>query len=265
MNRAEVRSRVRRILQQAAGAAVNPTTSRDQLLALSELARRWGGDVPSGGSLLDLSAYELKVFSQNGEDGILAEIIRRSGAPGRSFVEFGAQAGVENNCAVLADVLGWNGLYIEAGADSYALLARKYRPRPGVRTAHSMVTPENVESLFAVHDVPKEPDVLAIDVDGSDYWIWEALSAYRPRIVAIEYNGELDPARRLVQPRDHPGWDGTTWYGASLGALESLGARRATGSCTPTSAATTRSSCATTFRASIRPPRTSRGARPTTG
>src|SRR4051794_4517235 len=90
-----------------------------------------------------------------------------------------------------------------------------------------MVTPANVEALFAAHDVPVESDVLSIDVDGTDYWIWEAVTSYRPRIVVIEYNGALDPSRRLVQPRDHPGWDGTTdYYGASLGALEALAAEK---------------------------------------
>lgn len=221
-----VRHRIKHALQQAAGAASIPTTSGAQLLGLSELARRVGGDVPSGGALLDLNAYELRVFSQNGEDGILAEIIRRTGAPGRYFIEFGAFDGVENNCAALAETFGWSGLYIEAGEQRYRLLERKYRSRPRVRTLQAMVTPENVESLFASVDAPTEPDVLSIDVDGSDYWIWEAIEAYRPRIVAIEYNGELAAERRLVQPRDHPGWDETTWYGASLGAMTSLGERK---------------------------------------
>lgn len=222
----DVRHRVKRLLQQTAGAAAIPTTSGAQLLALSELVRRAGGDAPGGGTLLDLSPFELRVFSQNGEDGVLGEIIRRTGAPGRFFVEFGAFDGVENNCAALAEVFGWSGLYIEGGDARYTLLERKYRARPRVRTLQAMVTPANVEELFARHDVPEEPDVLSIDVDGSDYWIWEAIQRYRPRILAIEYNGELAADRRLVQPKDHPGWDGTSWYGASIGALVALGAEK---------------------------------------
>ncbi len=265
MNRSELRHRVKRVLQQTAGAAANPTTSREQLLALSELSRRWGGDVPGAGELLELTPYELRVFSQNGEDGVLAEIIRRSGAPGRYFVEFGAHTGVENNCAVLADILSWGGLYIEGGADRFAMLERKYRPRPRVRTANAMVTPANVEALFAQHGVPEELDVLSIDVDGSDYWIWEAIVAYRPRIVVIEYNGELDPGAGSCSRAITPA--GTRRPGTARRSPRSRHSapRRAIEWSTPTSAATTRSSCARTSPGSTRRASRSRGARPITG
>ena len=203
-----------------------PDTPRVQLLALSELVRRIEGDVPGGGREPDLVRYELRVFSQNGEDGVLAEIIRRSGAPGRYFVEFGAADGVQNNCAFLADVLRWNGLFMDGGDQEYEGLAHRYAGRSEVATAQAMVTPENIERLLAEHGVPPEPDVLSIDVDGSDYWIWEAITGYRPRIVVIEYNGSLEPGRRLVQPRDTGAWLLTDFIGASIEALVALGERK---------------------------------------
>ena len=69
--------------------------------------------------------------------------------------------------------------------------------------------------------------MLSIDVDGQDYWIWEAIESFRPRVLVIEYNSSLDPRQRLVQP-DEPGhsWDGSEYYGASLGALQALGDRK---------------------------------------
>ena len=88
----------------------------------------------------------------------------------------------------------------------------------------TIVTPENVEQLFAQGEVPPEPDVLSIDVDGEDYWIWDSIEAYRPRVVVIEYNSALDPRRRLVQPNEPEWrWDGSDYFGASLGALQTLG------------------------------------------
>jgi hypothetical protein len=215
--RRELKLRLQSVLQQAQVAAQLPATSRETLLAVSEYARRLGGDVPA---LIDLAPFELKVFSQNGEDGVIAEIVRRSGAPGHYFVEIGGGYGVENNCAALADLAGWSGLFIEAGDAEFAALARKYRPQPRVRVAQALVTPANIEDLLA--DAPAEPDVLTIDVDGSDYWIWEALER-RPRVVVIEYNGSLEPGRRLVQPRDAGPWRETNFYGASIDALVSLG------------------------------------------
>ena len=75
--------------------------------------------------------------------------------------------------------------------------------------------------------MPEEPDLVSIDVDGNDYWIWRALTGYRPRLVIVEYNGAIDPRERRVMPYT-PGfrWDGTSDYGASLGALEELAAEK---------------------------------------
>jgi hypothetical protein len=185
--------------------------------SLDELARRWGG-AP------DLTASELRVFSQNGEDGVIAEIFARIGVGGGGFVEFGIQDGTEGNTIFLAQVMGWSGAYLEADDAGFAALERRFAANARVRTLHAVVEPDTVEALFAQAGVPEEPDLVSIDVDGNDYWIWRALSAYRPRLVIIEYNGAFDARERRVMPYT-PGfrWDGTSAYGSSLGALEDLG------------------------------------------
>ena len=205
-------------------------TDRTLYTALALLAERHKAISGHPGASADtgsLAASELRVFSQNGEDGVLAEILARIGVGERFFVEFGVESGREGNCVYLADVAGWQGLFMDCDDDFFADLERKYRAKDRVRTVQAMITPENVEELFAANGVPTELDVLSIDVDGADYWIWEAIDAYRPRVVVIEYNSALDPSRRLVQPADlEGGWDGTSYYGASLGALRSLGERK---------------------------------------
>ncbi len=114
-----------------------------------------------------------------------------------------------------------------AATDFFRLLERKYAAQKRVRTIGAYVTPDNVEQLFETGAVPLEPDVVSIDVDGQDYWIWEAIESYRPRVLVIEYNSRLDPQRRLVQPNDpQRPWDGTDYFGASLGALRALGERK---------------------------------------
>jgi len=201
-------------------------TNRDVYLAIAELRRahEMVGSVPGGESERgQLTPWELRAFSQNGEDGALAEILRRIGAPERYFVEFGVESGREGNCVLLADVIGWSGLFMEADEKQFCELERKYQPVSRVETVNATVTPANVQQLFERAGVPREPDVLAIDVDGGDYWIWEAITDYRPRVVIIEYNSALDPSTRLVQPREHGTWDGSDFYGASLGAIRSLG------------------------------------------
>jgi hypothetical protein len=190
---------------------------------LDELAGRWRAAGPVPG----LTAHELRVFSQNGEDGVLAEIFRRIGVAGGGFVEFGASDGAESNAAFLAQVLGWPGLFLEADPGAFSALEHRYRGHPRVRTVQAAVEPDTIEELLRGAGVPAEPDLLVIDVDGNDYWIWRALSAYRPRLVIVEYNGAFDPASRRVMPYT-PGfrWDGTSAYGSSLGALEELGTEK---------------------------------------
>jgi hypothetical protein len=195
-------------------------SSRDIYLSLAILERRQVSRVENAGSL---SPYELRCFSQNGEDGVVAEIMSRVGSEQRFFVEFGIQDGREGNCVLLADVADWSGLFIEADRSDYERLEAKYIAAPHVKTVNALVTPENVEEVFDRASVPEEFDLLSIDIDGQDYWVWEALNSYRPRVVVIEYNSGLPASRRLVQPRGNPQlWDGSDYIGASLAALEVL-------------------------------------------
>jgi hypothetical protein len=221
--RTELTRRVREVAIGLTSADGPVETSRQTLLALAELARR--APLPAGD--LPLALYELRVFSQNGEDGVLAEILKRCGTTTEHFVEFGAARGVENNCVLLADVFGWSGLFIEGDPDEYGHLESKYRGNPRVTTKQALVTTANVEQLFAEAGVPDEPDVLSIDVDGPDYWLWNAIEGYRPRVVVVEYNAALGLERALVRPEAATGgWDGTLWFGASLRAFELLGRQK---------------------------------------
>ena len=157
---------------------------------------------------------------------MLAEILTRIGAENRFFVEFGIESGREGTCVYLADIARWDGLFIEADPGMHRDLSGRYAANERVRTVQALVTPGNVEQLFADAGVPENLDILSIDVDGSDYWIWEALQAYRPRIVVIEYNSALPADTRLAQPPDQGSWDGTDFQGASLGAMIGLGAQK---------------------------------------
>lgn len=171
---------------------------------------------------LSLTGWERSVFSQFGEDGVIAELVRRVGAPNRYFVDFGAETGLEGNCVLLA-YAGWNGLFIEADAEKARSLHWRYSSYRMVRTVTATVSPDNVEELFRGEGVPVEPDVLSIDVDGVDWWIWRAITSFRPRIVVIEYNGHLTTDRALTIPVEYrEPWDGTAYYGASLTAYERL-------------------------------------------
>jgi hypothetical protein len=174
----------------------------------------------------DLTRFEYKVFSQNGEDGVVVEVLNRIGAVGHYFVEFGVQSGHEGNCVLLADLFGWRGLFIEADDAACRQLQAKYA-NSDVTVRHAKVTADRVEAIFAEAGVPVEPDVLSIDIDGNDLYVWTAITGYRPRLVIIEYNAGLDVREPRVQPPDEQrGWDGTGAYGSSLAALDTVAERK---------------------------------------
>jgi hypothetical protein len=203
------------------------STPRDYFLAAAELHRRARAE-PTTTSQRDLTPFELRVSSQHGEDGVVVEILNRIGWPSAPFfVEFGIEAGAEGNCVFLADVMGWPGLFIEADEQLHKRLAAKYKWNSGVTTFRELVTPENIEALFSRAKVPQTPDVLSIDIDGADFWVWQALDCFRPRVVVIEYNSSIPADAKLVQKRDlQGGWSGTDYFGASIEALCALGATK---------------------------------------
>lgn len=171
-----------------------------------------------------INEYEEKITSQNGEDGILREIFRSIGAQSRYLVEFGVGDGHECNGAHLIRRAGWSGLMLEGDPESFRRLEDAYKPFPRLQVGNRFITAENIAAIFAEFRVSQSFDLLSIDIDGNDYWVWRALSAYRPRVVVIEYNAAHPPPVRWVMRYDpNHRWDGTTYFGASLASLAALG------------------------------------------
>jgi len=172
-----------------------------------------------------LMNFESRVFSQNGEDGILQEIFRRIGDGGKFSVEFGIEDGTQCCTRELLAHHGWSGVLLE-GSPAYVKKAQSlYKRHDGVQVGQAFITAENILSLFQEHDVPQSPDLLVVDIDGNDYWVLQRiLSSYRPRVLVCEYNARWASQIDWVMPYD-PGhvWDGSAYYGASLAALLSLG------------------------------------------
>jgi hypothetical protein len=174
----------------------------------------------------DLARHQCRCHSQQGEDGIIDEIFKRGGHAGGFFVEVGTGNGSECNSAHLSRCRGWSGLMIEGNAQEFAGLLDNFRSVPEVRVANHFVRRDNIVQIFSASNIPRELDLLSIDIDGNDYWIWEQLESYRPRVVVIEYNASLPPESRLVMEYNpNHVWQGSSYFGASLGALAALGER----------------------------------------
>ena len=206
----------------------------------------------------DINLHEKKIYSQNGEDGIIDYIFSKIGTTNKFSVEFGVGNGFECNTIFLLEKKGWTGLMMDYGADQEIqwkgvmskawsnkdlglvenikkdvrffkkIIGRKNRSvafRLDIK--NERVTAENIQTLFKKYNVPKNFDLLSIDIDYNDYWVWKSITDYFPNIVVIEFNSSIPPTESRVVPYDSDAiWDGTNYFGASLLALKNLGLQK---------------------------------------
>ncbi len=180
-----------------------------------------------------------KCYSQTDEDGILLFLFSVLGASQKLCVEICAGDGIECNSANLLLNHGWHGLLVdgdralvERGQNFYRHSPQTYVYPP--RFVCSWVTRQGVNELVTANGFAGEIDLLSLDLDGIDYWIWEALEAARPRVVVVEYQDILGPDRNWTVPYSdsfsaarYPMTDGMpNFAGASLGAFVKLGRRK---------------------------------------
>lgn len=172
-----------------------------------------------------LNHHEHQVFSQGGEDGIVAEIFRRIGTKDRYFVEFGVGGGIENNTVFLL-FQNWRGAWIEGDAACAAEIQSRFRAplsEGRLKFIQSFITAENIESLFNQLNVPTEFDLLSVDIDRNTFHVWKALRRFKPRVLVVEYNATLPADVEWVASYDAGKvWNNSCYYGASLKACERL-------------------------------------------
>ncbi len=158
-----------------------------QLLLLS----RYRAIAAGQSSPFSFSEVEFRTFSQNGEDGILLYLFGLLGMGKCRCVEICAGNGVDNNTANLVVNHGWNGLMFEGNpilADrarsfySQSADTRSYSPR----IVNTWITRKNMNDLLRQHGFEGEVDLLSLDINGIDYWLWEAIDAIEPRVVVAE-------------------------------------------------------------------------------
>ena len=184
------------------------------------------GRLPEPQALL---SRRFRGLSQHEEDGITVALFDRVGTDTQRFVEIGA--GVNGgNSGFLAKECGWTGLMFEIDPGRIDRLQRRFAP--AVKVVEAQVTRENINELITANGFAGDVDLLSIDIDSNDYWVWEQLSACRPRVVIVEYNPLFGTDRAVTIPYD-PHFNRrefevprAAYYGASLQALAKLGARK---------------------------------------
>jgi hypothetical protein len=185
--------------------------------------------------LPDFADVEFRCYSQNAEDGILHYLFSLLGTTTRKSVEIGAGDGIECNTANLIVNHGWQGLLVDGDARQidrgkafYASCRDTWLSPPTL--INSWITAENVNELVTKHGFAGDIDLFSLDLDGTDYWVWDALECVRPRVVVLEFNALGGPVKSLTIPYS-PNFFldyGSQPYrfGATLTAFVKLGRRK---------------------------------------
>lgn len=174
-----------------------------------------------------------RVFSQFEEDGKLLFIFSVLGMTNKTFVEFGSDDGVNSNSANLYFHHGWTGLYMDGNPKAIERGKRFFSKYP-----HSHMYPpkfvctyinrENINRLLFEAGMTGEIGLLSIDIDGNDYWVWDAIEIIKPQVVIIETHNEFG-LNDIVVPYDtdyvYPGKH-PVYHGASPTAMTKLAKKK---------------------------------------
>lgn len=184
-----------------------------------------------------LDEVGFRCHSQLEEDGLLLYIFSVIGTRNKSAVEMCAGNGSECMAANLVVHHGWDAVLFDGdpvnvrhGQRFFTNNQFTFAQPP--RFLQAWITRENVNDLIATTGTTGEIDLFSLDIDGNDYWVWEALSVIQPRVCILETHNVIPSHLALsmpYQPR-FSFWDlpehVRDFRGASLKAFAQLGAKK---------------------------------------
>lgn len=174
-----------------------------------------------------------RIFSQFEEDGLLLYLFSLIGMTNKTFLEIGADDGLNSNCANFYFNFGWRGTFIdgnskaiERGKRFYSRYPHEWNYQPTF--VSSKVNAENINDLVKNSGLNGEIGLMSIDIDGNDYWVWKALEVVEPQVVIIETHNEFG-LENIVVPYDpdyfYPGKH-PLYHGASPKAMTKLASEK---------------------------------------
>ena len=184
-------------------------------------------------SYVPLLSDAANITSQGGEDGILSRLLGDLELLGENSgycVDIGAWDGVKwsNTASLLNPEIksgaNWSGLLVEANDQRCASMREMYaRLNKNVACLNQLASHDIIVDVLKDHGVPHNFDFFNVDVDGCDYWLWDAIGrsgVFKPKVVCIEFNPTIPNTVIFVQ---EPAV--AVQQGSSLAALHRLGRR----------------------------------------
>lgn len=169
-----------------------------------------------------LLEYQKNVYSQSGEDGVIAKILELLPDTDKWCVEFGAWDGLFLcNARNLIQSYGYSSVLIEASKKKFLELEKNYQNNPNIYPVNKFVgftKNDNLDTILVNTPIPKRFDFLSIDIDGNDYHVWKMVKEYQPKVVCIEFNPTIATGIEFVQEADP-----NTTHGCSVSSIVALG------------------------------------------
>ncbi len=179
--------------------------------------------------LQGLHDVEFCAFSQWGEDGIIDWLIERLPGIPRSFVEFGVGDYRESNTRLLLQLRNWRGLVLDGSSAHIAdIRSQEIYWRHEIQANKAFIDRDNINSLIEEAGFSGDIGLLSVDIDGNDYWVWQAIKVVRPAIVVCEYNAVFGDKYQITVPyrpdfQRSEAHHSLLYFGASLKAMVALG------------------------------------------
>ena len=173
----------------------------------------------------NIQDYEFKVFSQNGEDGIIQFLIQNTEIKNKIFVEFGVETYKEANTKFLLLNSGWSGLIIDGDKDAMEKIASSdLHWKYGLKSVGNFITKDNINEIIKSAGIEGEIGLLSVDIDGNDYWVFKSINCINPQILIMEYNSMFGDTHKISVPYDEnfvrsQKHYSNLYYGASIAAL----------------------------------------------
>jgi len=170
-----------------------------------------------------LTDFKQNVYSQWGEDGIIGKIFEIIGTTSKVAIEFGAADGfwLSNTANLWGNDPTWSGILIEANPNSFYYLIKNINPYSCIAVNRMVGTSQqdSLEAILNEREIEFNIDLLSIDIDGNDYYIFQSLQKLRPRVIICEYNPSI-PAHLDVYPNNG------NYIGCSVAALQRVAAEK---------------------------------------
>jgi hypothetical protein len=180
----------------------------------------------------DIHGNEFKVSSQNGEDGIIQFILRKINIENKIFVEFGVHDYTESNTRFLLTNNGWSGLVIDGSSKNVERIKQdRIYWQHNLKVECAFIDKDNINDLILRNGISGDIGILSVDIDGNDYWVWNAIECINPRIVICEYNSLFGSNRKVTSIYDknfvitNAHFSGLYW-GASIAAFDYLAKKK---------------------------------------